>query len=92
MYITSLSRRASRLNKDIRLHWGVENKLHWNLDVIFGEDASRKRVANASENFSIIEKVALAMVQAEKTMKKNKIKKMLAATLDSDYRELVLNV
>ncbi|MBN2883586.1 MAG: ISAs1 family transposase, partial [Clostridia bacterium] len=72
IYITRLSERASKLNKDIRLHWYVENKLHWNLDVIFGEDASRKRVANAAENFSIIEKVALAMIQSENTMKKNK--------------------
>jgi len=40
--------------KAIRYHWGIENKLHWILDVAFGEDASRKRKGNAAQNFSIL--------------------------------------
>ncbi len=39
--------------RNIRSHWGVENKLHWTLDVTFCEDASRKRNNNAAQNYSI---------------------------------------
>ena len=46
-----------------RDHWGVENMLHWVLDVQFGEDYSRKSYLNAAENYSIIMKVALDMLK-----------------------------
>ncbi len=42
-YITNLKPDARRLNQAIRQHWGIENKLHWALDVSFGEDLDRKR-------------------------------------------------
>ncbi len=52
-YITSLKRvSAAKIGEYIRQHWDVENKLHWCLDVFFGEDYSRKRAENAAENFS----------------------------------------
>jgi predicted transposase YbfD/YdcC len=51
-YITSLEADAARLNRAIRQHWGIENKLHWVLDVGFGEDLDRKRAGNAAQNFS----------------------------------------
>jgi predicted transposase YbfD/YdcC len=53
-YISSLRPEAARLNSAVRQHWGIENKLHWVLDVAFGEDASRKRAGNAAQNFSRI--------------------------------------
>lgn len=52
-YITSLKRvSAAKIGEYIRQHWDVENKLHWCLDVSFGEDHSQKRAENAAENFS----------------------------------------
>jgi hypothetical protein len=51
-YITSLKPDAARLNSVIRQHWGIENKLHWVLDVGFGEDLDRKRAGHAAQNFS----------------------------------------
>ena len=48
-YITSLKPDAARLNAAIRQHWGIENKLHWVLDVGFGEDLSRKRAGRAAQ-------------------------------------------
>jgi predicted transposase YbfD/YdcC len=58
-YISSLSVDAPAFNRLIRSHWNVENQLHWTLDVVFGEDQSRKRVRNAAQNFSTIRKIAL---------------------------------
>lgn len=51
-YISSLLTKAIELQRAIRLHWGIENKLYWVLDVAFSEDAPRKRAGNASPNFS----------------------------------------
>jgi len=53
-FISSLDNKAEKYQKNIRSHWGVENKLHWTLDVAFSEDASRKRNKNAAQNYSIL--------------------------------------
>jgi predicted transposase YbfD/YdcC len=68
-YISSLSGDASLHNKAIREHWGIENKLHWTLDVVFGEDQSQKRAGNAAQNFSIITRIALNLLKNYKTKK-----------------------
>ncbi len=62
-YISSLDTDAKKLNSLIRQHWGIENKLHWLLDVTMGEDASRKRAKNSPENFSVVFKTALSMLK-----------------------------
>ncbi len=61
-YITSLNPDAARLNSVIRQHWGIENKLHWVLDVGFGEDLDRKRAGHAAQNFSILNRIALNLL------------------------------
>ena len=53
-YISSLPNRAEVLLGAVRGHWGIENSVHWVLDVTFGEDNSRVRKGNASENLSIL--------------------------------------
>jgi len=50
---------AARLNAVIRQHWGIENKLHWVLDVGFGEDLDRKRAGHSAQNFSLLNRIAL---------------------------------
>ena len=62
-YITSHKADAQFFNHAVREHWGIENKLHWVLDVAFGEDGSTKRAGNAAENFSFINKIALNLIQ-----------------------------
>ena len=52
-YITSMKPDATEINKAIRSHWSIENNLHWNLDVIFKEDASLKKKGNSPMNFNI---------------------------------------
>lgn len=62
-YISTLNNKSESLNKIIRAHWGIENSLHWIMDVVFREDDSRIRSGNAAENMSIIKHVALNKLQ-----------------------------
>jgi len=61
-FITSLTDVAT-FAKAVRSHWGIENNLHWCLDVIFHEDASRTRKGNSAENFSVIRRIALNILK-----------------------------
>jgi predicted transposase YbfD/YdcC len=84
-YISSLEPDATKLNAAIRQHWGIENKLHWVLDVAFGEDLSRKRAGHAAENFSVLNRIALNLLKQDKTSKLGVHGKRLAAAWDHDY-------
>ena len=68
---------ASHFAHKIRAHWGIENKLHWHLDVTFREDACRVRAKNGAVNFSALRKYALEMLkkQDEKLSLKRRRKK-----------------
>ncbi len=92
IYISSLEADANALNIAIRKHWSVENNLHWTLDVLFKEDASRKRKDNAAENFNIVLKVALGMIVKETTLKKSKKNKRMLAAYDYRYREKIMGL
>ena len=75
-YISSKNESAVYFQKNIRSHWGIENKLHWMLDVVFHEDQSRKRAGNAAQNFSLINKIALTLLKKESSSTKSiKIKR-----------------
>ena len=90
-YISSLSGDAIQINQAIRQHWTVKNNLHWSLDVLFKEDASLKKKGNSAINYNIILKLALAMLEKEKTRKLSKPAKRLTAALNDKYREKILN-
>ena len=89
-YITSLAPDATRLNRAIRQHWGIENKLHWVLDVAFGEDHSRKRTGHAAQNFSLLTRIALNLLQQDRKSKRGIKGKRLKAGWDNDYLLKVL--
>lgn len=89
-YIASLKADPAKLNHIIRSHWRVENNLHWTLDVLFNEDKSLKKKDNAAANFNIINKIALTLIEREKSMKISKKRKRLTAALDDRYREKIL--
>ena len=89
-YISNLKLNAKQANHIVRSHWAIENKLHWSLDVIFGEDHSRKRTENTPENMNIIMKIVLTLINNEQTFKKSKNRKRFNALLNRDYREKVL--
>lgn len=75
-----------------RSHWAVENKLHWILDVQFGEDQSRKRNENAAENYSILMKIALNLLKNETTTKQGIQGKRLKAAWNETYLWNVLKI
>ena len=89
-YITSLEVNAEELQKMIRLHWGIENKLHWCLDVAFSEDASRKRTGNAAQNFSVLSKIALNLLRQDKQTRQGLKGKRLKAAYDNNYLVKIL--
>lgn len=91
-YISSLIAEPEDFQKAIRSHWGIENKLHWTLDMAFGEDASRKRKDNGPQNFSILNKIALNLLKNEKSSKVGVKSKRMKAGWDNDYLIKILNL
>lgn len=84
-YISSLRADAERLGDCIRRHWGIENRLHYILDVAFSEDDARHRKGHSAQNFSRLRRVALNLLQREKTKKRGIKGKRLNASWDHDY-------
>ena len=80
-YITSLTD-VSEFAYAVRKHWSIENQLHWNLDVIFREDASRSRKDNAPLNLNVLRKVALFLANQVKSKKWSKKKMMFRAAMN----------
>ena len=89
-YISSLTNDARRLLNGVRTHWGIENSVHWVLDVAFSEDNSRVRVGNSAENFSILRRMALNMLKSDTTLKVGVAAKRKRAGWDGEYLLQVL--
>lgn len=73
-YICSRMMSGEAFARTVRGHWGVENSLHWVLDVAFGEDECRIRKANGPQNFGVLRRFALSMLKQEKSICKLGIK------------------
>jgi predicted transposase YbfD/YdcC len=91
-YISSKEDKAKNFNTWTRSHWGIENNLHWTLDVVFGEDQSRKRKGNAAQNFNTIRKIVMALLVNEQQWKASKKRKRLKALQNHQYRETLLKI
>lgn len=70
-YVSSLSPNAELISKAVRAHWGVENSVHWVLDMVFREDESRMRMGNSPENFAILRRMALNLVRRDASSKRS---------------------
>ena len=91
-YISSLSSDdVMRLGQSLRGHWGIENGLHWVLDVSFGEDANRTRRGNGAENLSILRRLSLAMLKRVKGKKTIPNVKFQAA-VDPKFRNEIMKI
>ncbi len=89
-YITSANSDAESIGRCIRSHWGIENSLHWVLDVAFLEDKNRKRAGNAAHNASLLNRIALNLLKKEKSSRRSVKGKRLKAGWDNDYLLTVL--
>jgi predicted transposase YbfD/YdcC len=76
---------AKQAAQAIRGHWGIENQLHWILDMSFNEDGSRIRKGHGAENFSRLRRIALNLLQQETSRKVGIKTKRLIAGWDHDY-------
>jgi predicted transposase YbfD/YdcC len=89
-YILSKKMSARSFGAAVRGHWGIENRLHWQLDVTFGEDLCRTRKGRGDANFSILRRTALSLLKNEKTAKVGMKNKRLTAGWNDNYLEKVL--
>jgi predicted transposase YbfD/YdcC len=91
-YISSCEIDACLLEQITRGHWGIENSLHWTLDVTFREDKIRYRDRIGAQNLAAIRKITLGALAKDKILKCGKEGKRLVAATDPKYRESVLKI
>jgi len=91
-YLSSLPLGVENFGRAARGHWGVENKLHWVLDVCFREDQSRARAGYAAENLATLRRLALNLLKREKTKRRGVKGKQLNAGWDHAYLLRLLGI
>lgn len=91
-YISSLSESAEVIERKIRNHWEIENKLHWTLDVSFAEDASAIHNDNAVQNFSLLRKIALILLKRDSSKGSIKGKRKKAGWDNNFLLHLIVSI
>lgn len=91
-YLSSLPLDVRLFARAVRGHWGVENKLHWTMDVCFREDQSRARTGYAAENMATLRRLALNLLKRDKTKKRGIKGKQLNAGWDHAYLLRLLGI
>jgi predicted transposase YbfD/YdcC len=81
---------VNAFGRAVRGHWGVENCLHWVLDVIFKEDESRIRTGHSPANFNVVRQIAINLLKKEDTPKLSIKRKRFLAGLDDFFRDKIL--
>jgi predicted transposase YbfD/YdcC len=89
-YIMSRKMDARSFGAAVRGHWGIENSLHWQLDMSFGEDRSRVRKDHADANMAALRRLALGLLKNEVSKKVGIKNKRLVAAWNTDYLRQVL--
>lgn len=91
-YISSLPAKAALLGNTVRAHWGIENSMHWVLDVAFREDDCRIRCGEAPQNFAILRRIALNLLKGDTRTKLGIANKRLKAGWDVSYLSKLLGL
>jgi predicted transposase YbfD/YdcC len=91
-YLSSLKSDIALFSKAVRGHWGVENQLHWQMDVSFGEDQSRARTRHAAENLATLRRLALNLLKRDKTKKRGIRGKQKIASWHHPYLLHILGI
>ena len=89
-YIASRYMSGKQFAEAVRGHWGIENRLHWQLDVTFQEDQCRIRKGHADANFSLLRRASLSLLKNNKTEKVGVKNKRLCAAWNDNYLMQVL--
>jgi len=89
-FLTSLPAQGVRFAQAVRQHWGIENSLHWVLDVSFDEDACRIRKDKGAQTFAVLRHIALNLLRREPHHKRGIKARRKRAGWDRDYLVQVL--
>jgi predicted transposase YbfD/YdcC len=89
-FISSIDDNIELFSRSIRSHWGIENSLHWILDVAMREDLSRIRKDNAPANFAVLRHIAVNILRQNKSKKIGIRAKQFVASMDEAYLDEVL--
>jgi predicted transposase YbfD/YdcC len=89
-YITSLVSDANKIGSAIRQHWGIENSVHWTLDVTFGEDECRVHSLHSPQNFALLRRIALNALERETSFRRSIRQKSRRAAMNDQYMISVL--
>ena len=90
VYLTSLPCDAAVMGRAIRTHWGIENQLHWVLDVTWGEDKSRIRRGHGGENMALLRRLAIRVLSQDTSTQRSLKQKAKRASMSPDYMLTVL--
>jgi predicted transposase YbfD/YdcC len=90
-YISSRKLSAKMFLQAVRSHWGIENSLHWVLDVVFAEDDSRVRTDHGPDNFGLLRRMAISMLKAEQSPGSIQVKRQMAGWDNSFMEKILLN-
>jgi predicted transposase YbfD/YdcC len=90
-FISSLESKAEQFANSIRSHWGIENSLHWVLDVALKEDNCRIRKDNAPQNFAVLRQIAVNLLGKEKRVKRGIKNKQFLAAMDNNLHSAGLS-
>jgi len=89
-YISSLDGKAHTFGRAVRGHWGIENSVHWLLDLVFREDDCRISVGNGAENLAVLRHIALNLLRHERSSKQSLKQKRFRAALDTAHLHRLL--
>jgi predicted transposase YbfD/YdcC len=91
-YLSSLVAEGQDLAEYVRGHWGIENNLHWSLDVTFREDESRKRKGHSAQNFALLRKFVLSILKQDSSKSSLKNKRLRAGWDDQFLLHLLSKI